>query len=143
MTTPPELPPDHAPRVRFERRDINARILLLIGLGTCVCLALIHVGMQELFHLYRVQENKLDSLPSPLMTVESQRAKPFATLQEVRSAEDSRLNGYGWIDREKQKVRIPIDRAMEITAERGLPDWQEKGELKLKAKQGSEPEHKP
>ncbi len=31
------------------------------------------------------------------------------------------LKSYGWIDRDKGVVRIPIDRAIEILAERGLP----------------------
>jgi hypothetical protein len=31
------------------------------------------------------------------------------------------LQSYGWIDQQKGVVRIPIERAMELTAERGLP----------------------
>jgi hypothetical protein len=31
------------------------------------------------------------------------------------------LKSYGWIDRDKGVVHIPIDRAIEILAERGLP----------------------
>jgi hypothetical protein len=39
----------------------------------------------------------------------------------MQAAEDSLLKSYGWIDRERGIVRIPIDRAIEILAQRGLP----------------------
>jgi hypothetical protein len=35
------------------------------------------------------------------------------------AANDDRLQTYGWIDREKKIVRIPIQRAMELAVERG------------------------
>jgi len=39
----------------------------------------------------------------------------------MRAEEDKILKNYGWIDQEKGIVRIPIDRAIEILAQRGLP----------------------
>jgi cytochrome c oxidase cbb3-type subunit III len=42
-------------------------------------------------------------------------------LQELRTAEDAVLHSYGWVDRAAGIVRMPIDRAMEVLAERGLP----------------------
>jgi hypothetical protein len=36
------------------------------------------------------------------------------------------LSSYGWLDRNAGVVRIPIDRAMKMTVERGLPVRQEK-----------------
>ena len=40
---------------------------------------------------------------------------------ELHAREDLLLNYYSWVDRSKGKVRIPIERAMEIVAQRGLP----------------------
>ena len=37
--------------------------------------------------------------------------------------ESRRLNGYGFTDASRQTVHIPIDRAMSLIAERGLPGW--------------------
>ncbi len=31
------------------------------------------------------------------------------------------LRGYGWVDRNKGVVSLPIDRAMDLVAQRGLP----------------------
>jgi hypothetical protein len=42
-------------------------------------------------------------------------------LKDVRLAEERTLHSYGWVDEKAGIVRIPIERAMELTAERGLP----------------------
>jgi cytochrome c oxidase cbb3-type subunit 3 len=49
------------------------------------------------------------------------RTRVQAPLEELRAAEDAVLHSYGWVDRPAGIVRIPIDRAMEVPAERGLP----------------------
>ena len=40
---------------------------------------------------------------------------------ELHAREDILLDNYSWVDRSKGKVRIPIERAMELIAQRGLP----------------------
>jgi hypothetical protein len=42
-------------------------------------------------------------------------------LTQLHDREDLLLNYYSWIDRSKGTVRIPVERAMEIIAEHGLP----------------------
>jgi|SRR5579862_863138 len=46
---------------------------------------------------------------------------PEVDLQAFRAREDAQLNSYEWIDRSAGVVRIPIERAMELVAQRGLP----------------------
>lgn len=46
---------------------------------------------------------------------------PNEELKTFRARENAELNSYGWIDRKAGEVRIPIDRAMDILLERGLP----------------------
>ena len=41
--------------------------------------------------------------------------------QEMRAAEEAQLRSYRWVDRESGIAAIPIERAMEILAGRGLP----------------------
>ena len=45
---------------------------------------------------------------------------PHADLLRLRSAEDSVLNSYGWVNRDSAMVRIPLARALAILSERGL-----------------------
>jgi cytochrome c5 len=49
------------------------------------------------------------------------QALPDRELREMRAAEDAALNSYGWVDTRAGIVRIPIDRAIEMLAARGLP----------------------
>jgi hypothetical protein len=47
--------------------------------------------------------------------------QPWRDLATLRHAQSARLSSYGWVDREAGVVRVPIDRAMEALARRGLP----------------------
>jgi hypothetical protein len=40
---------------------------------------------------------------------------------DVISGEEQTLNSYGWLDEKSKTVRIPIERAMDLIAQRGLP----------------------
>ncbi|HSU56063.1 MAG TPA: hypothetical protein VLT36_18545 [Candidatus Dormibacteraeota bacterium] len=46
---------------------------------------------------------------------------PTFDLQTFRSREESKLNGYGWVDRKAGIARVPIDRAMELALKKGFP----------------------
>jgi len=47
--------------------------------------------------------------------------QPFQDIFMLRQSEAARLGSYGWVDKESGIARIPIDRAMELTLQRGLP----------------------
>ena len=46
---------------------------------------------------------------------------PKEDLLDFRAAERAALSSYGWVDRNKSIVRIPVADAMKLTLERGLP----------------------
>lgn len=46
---------------------------------------------------------------------------PEEELAEMRDRDAAELLAYGWIDRSQNLVRLPIARAMDLIAERGLP----------------------
>jgi hypothetical protein len=50
-----------------------------------------------------------------LETNERTQFRDFLTDQE------NQLNSYGWVNKEKGVAHIPIERAMELVAQRGLP----------------------
>jgi len=107
-----------------------------------VALALVIVAaLFLLFGLFRYLLSREGGPPagrSQVVATEPAKAFPQPQLQQsevldlkaVRAAEDRVLNSYAWIDPEKGVVRIPIDRAMELLAERGLPSRPAAGELK-------------
>lgn len=49
------------------------------------------------------------------------RAIPVLEIAEIRAMENELLNNYAYVDRQAGTVRIPIDRAIELLAQRGLP----------------------
>jgi hypothetical protein len=49
------------------------------------------------------------------------QTEPREDLRNLRESEERTLTTYGWVDRNAGVVRIPIDRAMTLTVERGLP----------------------
>jgi hypothetical protein len=46
---------------------------------------------------------------------------PSAELATFRAAEETELATWAWVDREKAVARVPVERALEIVAGRGLP----------------------
>jgi hypothetical protein len=54
----------------------------------------------------------------PLPRLQNQ---PFKDLYELREGEMKRLESYAWQDKGEGVTRIPIERAMELVVEKGLP----------------------
>jgi hypothetical protein len=61
------------------------------------------------------------SQPAKLLPEPRLETLPGASLARLRAEEDAELSTYGWIDRSNKIIRIPIERAMELIAQRGLP----------------------
>ncbi|MGE3488813.1 MAG: hypothetical protein AB7N29_02315 [Vicinamibacterales bacterium] len=47
--------------------------------------------------------------------------QPFKDVYMLRQGEADKLGSYGWVDKDGGIARIPIDRAMEMLLQRGLP----------------------
>ena len=66
---------------------------------------------------------------------------PFQDIKELRQNDKPLLSTYEWIDRNAGTVRIPVDRAMDLLAERGLP-YRKPGEASAPAP-GAQPPGSP
>jgi hypothetical protein len=64
--------------------------------------------------LAEARENPLP--PEPRL-----QPSPPKDLQALRQREDAVLSGYAWVDRAKGEAQVPVDRAIEIVSESGLP----------------------
>ncbi len=56
------------------------------------------------------------------------QTQPFTDVYRLRESEAKRLGTYGWVDKQGGIARIPIDRAIELTLQRGLPARAEGGD---------------
>jgi hypothetical protein len=119
----------HTPGTGHEETDIH---VWAVG-KFAIALALVAVAaLFLLFGLFRYLLSREGGPPAGRSQVAaSQPAKAFPQpqlqesevpdLKAIRAAEDQVLHSYAWMDPEKGVVRIPIDRAMDLLVERGLP----------------------
>ncbi len=57
-----------------------------------------------------------------------QEFPPTVDIQGLRAIENERLHSYRWVDQKQGVVQIPIEKAIELFAERGLPSSAELGQ---------------
>jgi len=106
-----------------EHRDISLRLIVWSAITFLVAGVIIHVGVWWLFKLYRAQDEQRDvrrtrvEEPSPVPPEPRLQITPQADLTEYLRSERQTLNSYGWASRDQGRVRIPIDRAMELVVE--------------------------
>jgi hypothetical protein len=105
--------------------DINLRAVTWTTIGLVISVLAVLVTVGGLFSFFKRQYAS-ESAPSGITT--AGRLSPVPRLQTTTSdlhqfleAENAKLNSYGWIDRKAGVIRIPIDRAMDLLAQRGLP----------------------
>lgn len=73
------------------------------------------------------EQIQLEQLTHSFPTPRLQTDNGAQDLVDLHRREDLLLDHYSWVDQSKGEVRIPIDRAMEIIAQRGLPVEQKTG----------------
>ena len=66
-------------------------------------------------------QSKLSEMTQSFPTPRLQTDDGNQDVADLHAREDLLLNNYSWADQAQGKVRIPIERAMELLAERGLP----------------------
>ena len=115
------------PEVSHETADVDVRGILRFGGALTIVAVVIHIALYWLLLYYNQREARRETPTTSAQREEEPppeprlRVAPRADLLEMRRAEDQVLNSYGWIDREKNIVRVPIERGMEIIAKQGLP----------------------
>ncbi|MDB6124986.1 MAG: hypothetical protein JWQ71_3979 [Pedosphaera sp.] len=125
-------PADHG----VEASDIGTKVILM-WLGVVVILAIIiHLVLWWQLTYFKRTKDLADQearrqqvvagvtrsgqvFPEPRLQV-----SPPLDLKELRAQERAELNSYGWVDKKSGVVRIPIDKAMEMIAQKGLPTRQ-------------------
>lgn len=118
--------PHAAPSPGYERRDASPRSLLKFAIGLFLILVACMIGMRWMFFYFA----KVQQLGPPASPFENARVlppqprlqvHPKLDLEKYLDAENRTLTTYGWVDKQNAVVRIPIDRAMDLVLERGLP----------------------
>ncbi len=112
-------------QVRSEEDRVATLKIVAVGVGALVVfLAASFVTLSYL----RMKEGDRPLLPVPpeigqskIGLVEQQLFESANRGERDRAARKERLGSYGWVDRKAGIVRIPIDRAMELSAQGARP----------------------
>src|ERR1043165_4858623 len=113
----------HSPHegVGYEPADAEPQLIGWLALGIGAFLLISPFALLLLFpnYLYEgVFTANLKELPAPRL-----QTSPQGDLASFSNAENKRLSTFGWASRDRHTVHIPIERAIELTRERGLPGW--------------------
>ena len=118
--------PDEQPRHAHETTDANIRNLIIFGVGLCLLVIAGLLLSGAVFH-YFVSHQGLGPPASPFENVRMLPPEPRLQvtapqdLEQYKAGQNEILHSYGWVDQKAGIVRIPIDKAMDILLQRGLP----------------------
>jgi len=121
----------HAPdgSVGHEESDIAPAAVGLSMVGLVAISVAAFVAMLMLFNVLARFRAAQTEPPSPLAASYGLKEPPAPRLQtdprqdlvDLRAREGAAIHAYGWIDKQAGIVRIPVERAIALLAERGLP----------------------
>jgi hypothetical protein len=124
----------------FEHQDLKAAGVLYFFLTLGVVTVLCMFGLKGLYSYLDAREKASQPAVNPLVTNVPEDTRhiapgypqsvfPSPKLEEdergqlngIRLNEEQTLYSYGWVDEKAGTVRIPIERAMDLLVQRGLP----------------------
>lgn len=133
----------------FEREDLGTRPIFGFLISLVVTGVLVYYVLWGMFHFMDAYDRKHQHTKSPMVQAEqdTRESKTENTHQKIlqqfpeprlegderteindfRYQQDETLGSYGWVDQSGGVVRIPIDRAMQLIAQRGLPTIPQSG----------------
>ena len=116
-----------AERVGHEQRDANVKLITWFAVGLVVCAIIIHLVTGWLYKVFK------DDYPSPdapsRIALDAKPIAPAPQLQtnaqvdlaKYEDEENKKLNSYGWLDKRAGVIHVPIERAIDLLVQRGLP----------------------
>ena len=133
----------HVPgQVDYERRDIPISVVVYFLIGLAVAAIMVHFLIAGLYD-YLDKRTAASQAPVSPMVKASKDTRKLSTnyqdylkqnfpspqleidertqLNKIRLEEEQTLATYGYVDQKAGVVRIPIERAMDLIAQRGLP----------------------
>jgi hypothetical protein len=109
-----------------ERTDAPTRVVMAFALGLIVVAIIIHFLTAGLFKVLNAEKRPgptISPLSPPRELPPAPRLEVFPQIElgHLQQREDRYLYHYSWVDKQKGIVRIPIDRAIDLVAQQGVP----------------------
>lgn len=116
----------------YDRSEPHLKPVIHFVVWLTVLCVITFISMKWLFREFERMEVARASVkrhaladPSEIPPAPRLQPNPTAEMREYRAGTAAHAGSYGWIDRDAGVVRIPLERALEIVAQRGLPHREE------------------
>lgn len=131
--------------VAYEREDLSPRGIFAFLIGLALVAVLVHFALKGMYGYLDSYQRQRQPPLNPLVSQTENDSRKVSNadiarfpeprletnerleINDFRLQEEKTLNSYGWIDQKAGTVRIPIDRAMQLLAQRGLPTHPQAG----------------
>lgn len=127
------------PGAQYEHTDIDTSVGYKFALWLVVAMLISVAIVYGTFWFFENQSQAADAAAQkyPLAVgqernppVPNLQMQPFKDIYVLHQGEAEKLSTYGWVDKEGGVVRVPIDKAMELMLQRGLPARAEGGDAR-------------
>ena len=140
------LHPEHE-KVAYEREDLSPRGIFAFLIGLALVGVLIHFAVKGMYGYLDSYQKQHQPPLNPLVSQTETDSRKVSNadiarfpqprletnerleITDFRLQEEKKLNSYDWIDQKAGIARIPIERAMQLLAQRGLPTRPQPGAL--------------
>jgi len=114
------------PRHLHEHSDVSVRAIGMFLAALLTGMVVVYVGLLGLWRFLGTvvpQEPSTTALSGPreLPPAPRLQVKAEEELEIYREKERQRISTYGWVDRTAGTVHMPIEKAMDMVLQRGMP----------------------
>lgn len=109
-------------RFDYERSDVRIRLAGRLAGGLAAFVLIVPLILPWMFPL-SMQRTTPASRPALSSNAPPLEVDPRDSLERSQRGGVQFTSSYGWVDRQRGIVRIPIDRAVDLVLHRGLPGW--------------------
>lgn len=105
------------PESAYERGDLSLAVIGIVAIVVFAFVLLVPIILRGVYRHGSQDVERVQTVvpPSPTLQID-----PRQDLDKFRAEEETRLNSYGWVDRGKGIVHIPITQAMKNVAANGI-----------------------
>jgi hypothetical protein len=123
-------------KIQYEKTDADLKAVTKVGLGIAVLATVVSLALLPILYALKARQEREDPAPPPIAGFEPGRqapeprlqGQPFADWNALKARQESLLTSYGWVDEPAGVARIPIEEAMKMVIQRGLPARPASGE---------------
>jgi len=124
----------------YEHQDLKVSGIVYFLVSLIIVTVICMFGLQAFYYFLEHHERSTQEPVNPLVKKVPEDTRSVAAgypeaafpnprleinergqLDDILARQDQALYSYGWVDEKAGTVRIPIDRAMDLLVERGLP----------------------